>query len=264
MLYPRLIPSLLVNSKRELVKTIKFSKPKYLGEPLNTAFIFSGFEADELIVLDIDASKNKKCISLNFVESLSSFTNVPLTIGGGISNLEQIHKILSLGVERVALSNCLSNDFTVLNDSANIYGSSSIAVIINTFKNEDDQILGSFGRPDLCSNYFPIKEICKECQESGAGEIIINQIDHEGTRKGFDTKLMKELNQSLSIPLVALGGCGKIEHIHELLKSTPISGISCGSFFVYSPDTSEVLLSYDSASKWLKNNFEKYINSYKK
>ena len=82
MLYPRLIPSLLVNSKQELVKTIRFKEENYLGDPLNAAYIFSGFEADELLVLDIDASKNKKCISLEFVNSLATFTKVPLTVGG--------------------------------------------------------------------------------------------------------------------------------------------------------------------------------------
>ena len=136
MLYPRLIPSLLVNSKQELVKTIRFKEENYLGDPLNAAYIFSGFEADELLVLDIDASKNKRCISFEFVKSLATFTKVPLTVGGGISNLDQIHDILSLGVERIALSNALSDNLNLLKQAANNYGSSSISVIINTFKNK--------------------------------------------------------------------------------------------------------------------------------
>ncbi len=264
MLYPRLIPSLLVNEKQELVKTICFKDRNYLGEPLNTAYIFSGFEADELLVLDIDASKNKKCISLDFVRSLSTFTKVPLTVGGGISNLDQIYEILSLGVERIALSSALNDDIRLLNNAANRYGSSSISVIVNTYRNSVGELMACFGRPEFSRKFYLINEICKICEDSGAGELVINQIDHEGTRKGFDIKLMQDLNEIVSIPLVALGGCGSKEHISDLLKRTPISGISCGTFFVYAPETSQVLLNYTATSTWLKENFKQFIDIYKK
>ena len=262
MLYPRLIPSLLINSKQELVKTTHFKDQNYIGEPLNAAYIFSDFEVDELIVLDIEASINKKCISLDFVEALATFAKVPLTIGGGINNLNQINNILSLGVERIALSNSLSENFNLLNQAANMYGSSSISVIINAFKNEDNKILGSFGRPDISKTFYPIHELTYLCQENGAGEIIINQIDHEGTKKGFDINLMCSLNNSLSIPLVALGGCGSISHIEELINKTPISGISCGSFFIYAPNSNQVLLNYEPISRWLKSYFIKCTGIY--
>ena len=262
MLYPRLIPSLLVNEKQELVKTICFNDRNYLGEPLNTAHIFGGFEADELLVLDIDASKNKKCISLDFIKSLSTFTKVPLTVGGGISNLDLIHDILSLGVERIALSSSLNCNFELLKNSVNSYGSSSISVIINTFRNTEGELMGCFGRPELSKQFHPINEICRRCEDYGAGEIVINQIDHEGTRKGFDINLMKDLNKELSIPLVALGGCGSTEHISELMQSTPISGIACGTFFVYAQETKQVLLNYASTSTWLKKNFNQFKDIY--
>jgi len=264
MLYPRLIPSLLVNSKQELVKTIRFKEENYLGDPLNAAYIFSGFEADELLVLDIDASKNKRCISYEFVNSLATFTKVPLTVGGGISNLDQIHDILSLGVERIALSSALSDNLNLLKHAANNYGSSSISVTINTFKNKNGDIVGSFGRPELSKKFFKIEDISKLCQDYGAGEIVINQIDNEGTRKGFDVNLMSRLNEKLSIPLVALGGCGRVEHLEELIYETPISGIACGSFFVYAYDSKEVLLNYTPYSKFLKDKFEKIVEKSKK
>lgn len=263
MLYPRLIPSLLINSKQELVKTIRFKEEDYLGDPLNAAYIFSGFEADELLVLDIDASKNKRCISLEFVNSLSTFTKVPLTVGGGISNLDQIHDILSLGVERIALSSALSGDLDLLSQAANNYGVSSISVIINTFKNKNGELVGCFGRPELAKEYHPIEDISKLCQDYGAGEIVINQIDNEGTRKGFDVNLMSRLNENLLIPLVALGGCGRIEHLEELINKTPISGIACGSFFVYESDSKEVLLNYLPYSKFLNEKFKEIVENNK-
>ncbi len=264
MLYPRLIPSLLVNSKQELVKTINFKKEKYLGDPLNAAYIFSGFEADELLVLDIDASKNKKCISLDFVNSLSTFTKVPLTVGGGISNIDQIHDILSLGVERIALSSALSGNLNLLSQAANNFGTSSISVIINTFKNKNGEIMGCFGRPELSKECHLVEDISKLCQDNGAGEIVINQIDNDGKRKGFDVNLMSRLNEKLLIPLVALGGCGRVEHIEELINKTPISGIACGSFFVYASESKEVLLNYIPYSKFLKEKFEVIEENYKK
>ena len=110
MLKPRLITSLLVDSNQHLVKTTNFKKRHYLGDPLNSAYIFSGFEVDELLVLDIDASLEKRTISFDFVEALASFTSVPLTVGGGVSNLSQIKQLLSYGVEKVVLSSKISNN----------------------------------------------------------------------------------------------------------------------------------------------------------
>ena len=260
MLYPRLIPSLLINSKKELVKTKVFKNQHYIGDPLNAAYIFSGFEADELFVLDIDASKNKKCISLDFVKSLSTFTKVPLTVGGGITNLNQINTILSLGVEKIALSNILSEDFNLLQKASNSYGASSITVVINSLRKDNGKIVGYFGRPRSSNISFPINDLTKKCQDNGAGEIVINRVDIEGTKQGFDVDLMSSLNEKLSIPLVALGGCGKLKHIEDLISKTRISGIACGSFFVYAEDSQEVLLSYETASKWLKNYFSKKNN----
>ena len=263
MLYPRLIPSLLVNSDRELVKTTYFENANYIGDPLNAAYIFSNFEVDELLVLDIDASKQERCIPLDFVESISNFTKVPLTIGGGIKDLNQIHDILSLGVERIAISSILSKNFEILNQASTMYGSSSISVIINAYINKRGDFVGIFGRPDISKKHYPINEISYLCQENGAGEIIINCINREGTRKGFNINLMQSLNETLSIPLVALGGCGKIDHINELIKKTPISGISCGTFFVYANESSQVLLNYEPTAKWLKDNFKEFKEIYK-
>ena len=117
--------------------------------------------------------------------------------------------------------------------------------------------MGCFGRPELSKDFHLVEDISKLCQELGAGEIVINQIDNEGKRQGFDVNLMSRLNENLSIPLVALGGCGSISHIEELIKKTPISGISCGSFFIYAPNSKQVLLNYEPISRWLKSYFIK-------
>ncbi len=257
MLLPRLIPTLLVDESLNLVKTTAFQQRHYIGDPLNSAYIFSGFEADELVVLDIDASRKRRTISYEFVKALATFTSVPLCVGGGICNLEQIKNLLALGTERIALSASLNNNFKLLEEASNRFGSSSITVIINCFKDEEDSYLGSFGLPSTNSNR-KIDQLCIDCQNAGAGELIINNINLEGTKKGYDISLMKSLNQKLSIPLIALGGCGQLKHIEDILSATPISGVACGSFLVYAPNTYQVLLSYPDKSSWLKANLTSF------
>ena len=259
MLLPRLIPSLLVDSEQHLVKTTNFLKRDYIGEPLNSAYIFSGFEADELMVLDIDASPNNRSISLEFVEALATFTSVPLCVGGGISDLDHIQSLLASGVEKVALSSSLKNNFKLLEKASNRFGSSSISVIINCFKDENALYVGSFGLPSEKSK-GNLDEMALLCENAGAGELIINNINLEGTRKGFEIPLLQRLNAKIKIPLVALGGCGDLKHIENLLLATPISGVACGSFLVYADQTHEVLLSYPDKSKWLKKNLQTIRN----
>ena len=257
MLLPRLIPTLLVDSNLNLVKTKAFNERNYIGEPLNSAYIFSGFEADELIVLDIDASRLGRTISSKFVKALATFTSVPLCVGGGIYNLNQIKNLLALGVERIALSASLNSNFKLLEEASNRFGSSSITVIINCFKDEKGSYLGSFGLPrkNLSKK---IDQMCIDCQNAGAGELVINNINLEGSKQGYDVSLMKSLNLKLSIPLIALGGCGQLKHIEDLLSAAPISGVACGSFLIYAPKKSQVLLSYPDKSTWLKANLTSF------
>lgn len=263
MLIPRLIPTLLVDSNLNLVKTKKFKERNYIGDPLNSAYIFSGFEADELVVLDIDASPMKRAISYEFVKALATFTTVPLCVGGGISNLDQIKNLLALGVEKVALSESLNSNFKLLEEASNRFGSSSITVIINCFKDNQFSYKGSFGLPRSNSSKR-IDIITRECQDAGAGELIINNINLEGSKKGYDFSLMKTLNEKLTIPLIALGGCGNLKHIEDLLSASPLSGVACGSFLIYAPQTSQVLLSYPDKSTWLKNNFANFKKNWEK
>ena len=264
MLKTRLIPSLLVDSSQHLVKTIQFKKRHYLGEPLNSAYIFSGFEADELLVLDIDASPEGRAIPFSFVNALASYTSVPLTVGGGISKLSQIQKLLSFGVEKVVLSSKISGNLNLLEDASNQFGSSSISVILNVYNDSNDgQPKAYLGRPEQGLSQ-PIDSIAMDIQNAGAGELIVNNIDLEGTRRGFNVSLLKKLNEKLTIPLVALGGCGHLQHVEELLLATPINGIACGTFFVYGNEEQEVLLNYSPTAKWLKSNFNMLMDKWDK
>lgn len=243
MLQPRLIPSLLVDKNLRLVKTTQFSDRHYLGDPLNAAYVYSGYVVDELLVLDIDASASGRIIPLAFVEALARFTRVPLTVGGGIRSISEIQSLLALGVERVILGSALMNDLTFLRQAAERFGSSTVSVVVNVLRMPDGTAQGYFGQGGK-SQALPLVELVRACEVAGAGEIVVYDVDREGTRDGFDVRLYTALNDALTVPLVALGGCGGEHHIEELISATPLSGIAAGSLFVYAPGSHEVLLNY--------------------
>ena len=257
MLLPRLIPVLLVDDQLNLVKTTSFDHPHYLGDPLNAAYVFSGFEVDELLLLDIDASPQGRSIPFRFVEALARFARVPLCVGGGITKLEQIHELLALGVEKVALSSVLNRDFTFLHQAVDRFGSSTISVVLNCLEppgisSDLSSVLAFFGRPDDANGSQSLLKRALACQEAGAGELVLNYVQRDGNRTGYAVSQLAALNRQLTIPLVGLGGCGTTSHLSELLEATRLSGLAAGSLFAYSPDTRQVLLNYPQTYQWLK------------
>jgi cyclase len=254
MLRPRLIATLLVDSQLHLVKTVGFTQRHYLGDPLNAAYVFSGFEVDELLVLDIDASPQGRSIPLHFVEALARFTSVPLSICGGITSVDQIHDLLAMGVEKIGISAALHHNLGFLQQAAARFGSSTISVVLNVQHQSEAPPLAWFGRPSSSNVGQPLQSLAIACEQAGAGELVLNAVDRDGSRSGFDVEVLTRLNEQLSIPLVALGGCGSHSHIGELLEATPLSGVAAGSLFVYAPDTRQVLLNYPHTSAWLHEN----------
>ncbi len=214
--------------------------------------MFSGFEVDELLVLDIDATPAGRCIPPAFVASLARFTRVPLTIGGGITSLDQIHDLLASGVEKVSLSAVLAYDFSFLERAARRFGSSTISVILNVASGSAGEApMASFGRPEA-GHRAPLLSLALACERAGAGELVIHNVDRDGTRAGYDIPQLAELNQRLSIPLVALGGCGSEADIAALLAATPFPAVAAGSQFVYAPASRQVLLNYAPSHLWLQ------------
>lgn len=243
MLRPRLIPVILVDDQLHMVKTTRFQDRHYLGDPLNAAYVFSGFEVDELIVLDIDASPSGRGIPINFVQALARFTTVPLTVGGGLRSLDQIAEVLALGVEKVVLCSALAHDLRFLRDAAAAFGSSTIVACLNTLRtlSGDHRVVERDGRSLIANSAH---DFALACQDAGAGEILVNSIDRDGQRCGYAIDLLCELNDRLSIPLVGLGGAGSDEHVAELLTATRIGGAAAGSLYAYAPGGRQVLLNY--------------------
>lgn len=251
MLQPRLIPSLLVDQNLHLVKTTRFTERHYLGDPLNAAYVYSGYEVDELLVLDIDATSSGRHIPLAFVEALARFTRVPLTVGGGIRSIPEIQSLLALGVERVILGSALMEGLHFLREAVERFGSSTVSVLINVVRAPDGTARGYFGR-DGKAHAAPLLDLVRACEAAGTGEIVVYDVEREGTGAGFDSQLYSALNAVLTVPLVALGGCGGEQHIEELIRAMPLSGIAVGSHFVYAPGTREVLLNYPHPSSSIR------------
>ena len=242
MLNPRIIPTLLVHNKG-LYKSIKFKDHKYVGDPLNAVRIFNEKKADEIMVLDIDASVNNQPPNMKLIENLASECRMPLCYGGGIKSVEQAQQIFSLGVEKIAISSAAIENPSLITQISDIVGSQSVVVIIDVRKK-------FFGGLEICINNakksvgIDIVEFIKKIQKLGAGEIVINSIDDDGMMHGYNITLIKKLVEYIKIPLTVLGGAGNLNHIREVINKFGIIGISAGSLFVFKGKYKAVLINY--------------------
>ena len=243
MLKPRIIPCLLIDSAQHLVKTICFDSRKYIGDPLNAVYLFSAFNVDEIILLDIDASPENRSIRLDFIKSLGCFASAPISIGGGISTISEIEEVISLGVERVVLSSVLAHEPYFLKSASREFGSSTIAVIINIVLSDCVNLLARFGT-DPNSPLFPIDKAIRFCEENGAGEIILYDTTRDGTRSGFNIDLFTQYASSTYLPVIALGGGSTPSDLKALFDCSSVSAAALGSAFIYAPDTFQVLVNY--------------------
>jgi cyclase len=247
MLKPRLIVSLLIDQQRNLVKTEMFRFRRYLGDPLNAVHIFSYYNVDELLLLFIDAGCKETKIPTAYMQLLASHARMPLVLGGGICSLKQIESVLKLGCERVVLSGALANDQKFLGAAVNAFGSSSVSVLINAKRCSGGDVIGYLGWGPRAKG-FQIKTLVSNLANEGAGEIIVYDSDRDGTFLGFDTKLICYLNEGLTVPLVALGGCSSVNDAKSLCNLTTMGGVAAGSIFCFAPGSREVLLNYPSSA----------------
>ena len=242
MLRPRIIPCLLVKDKG-LVKTVHFKDPKYVGDPINAVRIFNEKQVDELIVLDIDATSEKREPDYKMIENLAAECRMPLCYGGGVRTVEQAQKIFSLGVEKVAISTASIQSPELITQIADQVGSQSVVVVLDVKR----KMFGSYevyinnGKKSTGKN--PVV-VAKQMEELGAGEIVINSIDNDGQMKGYDLVLIEKIRKSITLPLTALGGAGSLDHIADLIKKFRIIGASAGSLFVFKGVYRAVLINY--------------------
>jgi len=228
-----------------LVKTVKFAYPNYLGDPVNAVKIFNEKEVDELCVLDIEASKEEKKPDFEFLERIASEAFMPLSYGGGISCLEDIKKIFHIGFEKVVLNTIFVEKPELVQEAAAYAGSQSIVVSIdvkkNLFKGYTAFIKGGTVKTEK-EPYI----LAKMAESIGAGEILVNSIDRDGTMKGYDLELIKEITKCVGIPVIACGGAGGIDDLKAALTEGGAHAVAAGSMFVYYGRKKAVLINTPS------------------
>lgn len=243
MLRSRIIPCLLVRNKG-LVKTIQFKDGKYVGDPINAVKIFNEKEVDELMVLDIDATKDSRGPDFKMIENLANESRMPLCYGGGVKTVGQAKKIIHLGAEKVALSSAVIDNPNLVKDIAKAIGVQSVIVVLDVKKKG---ILGKYQvythngtRP---TGKHPV-ELAKQFEELGAGEVVINSIDNDGMMNGFDVKLIDLIRSAINLPMTVLGGAGNLNDIKEMVKKYKTIGVAAGSLFVFKGKYKAVLINY--------------------
>lgn len=248
MLRPRIIPCLLL-SGTGLVKTQKFSDPVYVGDPNNAIRIFNEKYADELIVLDIDASRTGRGPNWNVIEQFAGECFMPVCYGGGITSAEDAARLFDLGIEKVSLQSRVMSDFRLIGDIANRYGSQSVVLSVDVKK-------GKFSRVDLYNSAKrrpskkPWLSWMSQGVQEGAGEVLLTSVDREGTMRGMDLNLILEASDAVDVPLIANGGVGSMEHIQQALHSGA-SAVAVGAYFVFQGPHRAVLITYLNEAAFL-------------
>ena len=243
MLYSRIIPCLLVKNKG-LVKTIKFKDPKYVGDPINAVKIFNEKEVDEIIILDIDATGENREPDYKMIENLANECRMPLCYGGGIKTVDQAQRVLSLGVEKIALSSIAFENSDLIQKIASQVGNQSVVVIIDAKKKWLTNNYEAFTHNGERKTKLEVVKMAKFFESMGAGEIVINSIDQDGLMQGYDLDLVEQIRKNITIPLTVLGGAGSYNHIHELVSRYGVIGASAGSRFVFKGKYRAVLINY--------------------
>jgi len=240
----RIIPVLLLHNGG-LVKSKKFKNYTYVGDPINAVRIFNDKEVDEIVILDIDASKNCQSPNLEMISDITGEAFMPLAYGGGITTLEQAEKLFFNGIEKVVLNTVLHTPkgFDLVESIAKRYGNQSVIASIDLKDN-------LFGKKQLYthSNRKTVKtsisDFVRKCEAAGVGEIMLNSVPRDGTYAGYDLELVKQMAEAISIPMIICGGAStKQDFIQAEEKGA--SAMAAGSMFVFQRPHNAVLISYD-------------------
>jgi cyclase len=251
----RIIPVLTVD-KEKLVKTVKFKKPNYIGDPINAVKIFNEKEVDEIVLLDITATKQNREPNFAFIEEICSEAFMPFAYGGGITTLKQIEKLFKLGIEKVVLNSCIDTNFNLIKEASNIFGSQSIVISLDLKKNifGKYQLMKKSGSKKI---QYSLEDYITKIEEHGAGEIFLNVIDRDGTYLGYECSLIQSVSNLTTLPVVACGGANSNKSFKNAILSSA-SAVAAGSLFVYRGKTNGILINYPSQEQ-LRNEVFNFI-----
>ena len=248
MLNPRIIPCLLVKDKG-LVKTINFKNPKYVGDPINAVRIFNEKEVDELIVLDIDATVEKRGPDYKMIEHLAAECRMPLCYGGGIKTVEEAERIIGLGVEKIAISSAAIENPGLITIITERLGNQSVIVVLDVKKHVANDVYEVRTHNGKKKTGKCPSDLAQQMEKLGAGEIVINSIDNDGMMKGYDLALVQKIRESIRVQLTILGGAGSLHHIGQVITKYGVIGIAAGSLFVFKGVYRAVLINYPNRAE---------------
>lgn len=246
---PRIIPVLLYDD-RDLVKTVQFGERTYLGDPVNAVKIFNRKGIDELSVLDIGATKNDREPDFELLKDIASEAFMPLSCGGGITKVEQVHELLAIGYEKVVFNTSLVRNPSLIQKSAELFGNQSIVVSIDAKKTSSGYCCAIVDGSEII-NKEPV-ELAREAERLGAGEIIINSIDKDGTMEGYDLTLVQAVADAVKVPVIAVGGAGCISDLKKVLNKGHAHAAAAGSMFVYYGRLKAVLITAPSEKELIE------------
>lgn len=238
----RVIPVLLIRGNG-LVKTRKFKDPVYIGDPVNAMRIFSEKEADEIVVLDIDTSREGREPNYELIEEMAGEAFMPMAYGGGIRTIEQIRRLIRCGIEKVVINTAATESTDILRVAAAEFGSQAIVGAVDIRK-------PLFGRYRVLSKSTTIEtklnleDHINNLVASGVGEIFINNVDRDGMMNGYEIELIRSITELVDVPVVACGGAGTIEHLSQGIRDGGASAVAAGSMFVFHGKHRAVLINY--------------------
>lgn len=247
MLRTRVMPCLLLKNE-SLVKTVKFKEYNYIGDPVNTVRIFNELEVDELMFLDIFASKENRTINFKILQDIANECFMPLSYGGNVKSLEDAKKIFEIGFEKVVINSNAFKNLKLIEEIAKYFGNQSVVGSIDVKKTffGSEKIYSHHGKQKQNTE---IVEWTKQLENAGVGELLITSIDREGSWEGYDIELIKSITESVQVPVIANGGCGTLEHIREAVKKANASACAVGSMVVYQKKGMGVLVNFPDRKK---------------
>lgn len=242
MAQARVIPCLLL-SGHGLVKTRKFKDPVYVGDPVNAVRIFSEKEVDELVILDIDASREGREPNYDLISEIAGECFMPVAYGGGIKTLAQARKLIRCGIEKVVINSVAAESTNVIREIADVFGSQAVVGAMDVRRT----LLGGyriFVKSGTVQTRLSLEDHACALVQAGAGEIFLNSIDHDGQMDGYDLTLIRKVADRVNVPLVACGGAGTAEHLRLAIREGGASAVAAGSMFVFHGKHRAVLISY--------------------
>ena len=244
MLRSRFIPTLLVRG-RGLYKTVKFKNEVYVGDPINAVRIFNEKAVDEIILLDITATRQNAEPNFELIADIASEAFIPVCYGGGVGRLEHFERLFKLGIEKVAVNSAATGALALVSEASRVFGSQSVVMGIDVRRT----LLGRYERyviSGTTSTKETALEVALRAEQAGAGELLLNSIDRDGTMQGYDLQLIRDVATAVRIPVIACGGAGSVDDMARAIKEGRAASAAAGSLFVFQGKHRAVLITYPS------------------